>query len=66
MTCENCIHYDICNESADGNIVELMGEPCFSFFELVYCEDCVMHNNCGFEQAQGLKGFCSYGERGAK
>lgn len=31
MTCENCIHYDICNENADGNIVELMGKPCFRF-----------------------------------
>lgn len=31
MTCENCIHYDICNEQADGNIVELMKEPCFRF-----------------------------------
>lgn len=31
MSCENCIHYDICNEQADGNIVELMKEPCFRF-----------------------------------
>ena len=31
MTCENCIHFDICNEQADGNIIELMKEPCFRF-----------------------------------
>lgn len=40
MTCENCIHFDICNEQADGNIVELMKEPCFRFMELVRCKDC--------------------------
>jgi indolepyruvate ferredoxin oxidoreductase alpha subunit len=33
MTCENCIHFDICNENADGNIVELMKEPCFRFVD---------------------------------
>ena len=33
MTCEQCIHYDICNEQADGNIVELMGNPCFRFMD---------------------------------
>lgn len=31
MTCENCIHFEICNEQADGNIVELMKEPCYRF-----------------------------------
>lgn len=46
MTCEKCIHFDICNENADGNIVELMKEPCFRFkdkdslVEVVRCEKC--------------------------
>lgn len=47
-TCENCIHFDICNEQADGNIVELMGKPCFRFavkgelhaVEIILCPDC--------------------------
>jgi hypothetical protein len=47
MTCEQCIHYEICNENADGNIVELMVEPCFRFKdkrrykEVVYCYECI-------------------------
>ena len=50
MTCEQCIHFDICNEQADGNIVELMKEPCFRFkdkdrlVEVVRYKDCKHHN----------------------
>ena len=50
MTCEQCIHYDICNEQADGNIVELMGNPCFrfmdkdSFVEVGKCGGCAWAN----------------------
>lgn len=77
MTCENCIHFDICNENADGNIVELMGKPCFRFMELVRCKDCKYYE----ENAEAItrfcrrqleylyaepNGFCSYGERKEK
>lgn len=75
MTCENCIHYDICNENADGNIVELMGEPCFRFFELVRCKNCdhmaFLANETAADMMCALtmicvdgNHFCSHGERG--
>ena len=31
MTCERCIHYDICNEHADGQLLELAQGVCFRF-----------------------------------
>ena len=64
MTCENCIHFDICNENADGNIVELMKEPCFRFFDLVRCKDCRFKQVCiNIGQYPGRNGFCSRGKR---
>ena len=45
------------------SVYDVKTAPAVDAVEVVRCEDCVMHNNCGFEQAQGLKGFCSYGER---
>lgn len=77
-TCENCIHFDICNENADGNIVELMKEPCFRFMEIVRCEDCVYKDSWYETEEYGVafyicgcsgmhivedNDFCSYGER---
>ena len=38
MTCEKCIHFDICNEYTDGSIAELMKEPCFRFMDAVDVE----------------------------
>lgn len=75
MTCENCIHFDICNEQADGNILELMKEPCFRFMELVRCRDCKhwLKDVAGCTDAigrckwanymVGAVGYCVYGER---
>lgn len=77
MTCKNCIHYDICNEQADGNIVELMKEPCFRFMELVRCKDCKCVSDAVKDEygnahllctmLMGLPvdptDYCSYGER---
>lgn len=40
MTCERCIHYDICNEHADGQLLELAQGVCFRFKEVVQCKGC--------------------------
>ena len=40
--------------------------PIIDAVEVVRCKDCICHNECKFEQRQGLDGFCSYGERKEK
>jgi len=37
--------------------------PTVDAVEVVRCEKCIRHNECKFEQYQGLNGFCSLGER---
>ena len=37
--------------------------PAVDAVAVVRCENCIMHNDCKFEQYQGLNGFCSLGER---
>lgn len=65
---KQCIHYEICNENADGNIVELMGKPCFRFMELVRCNKCELHDSCYAEDVFKLarmdleKAFCCLGK----
>ncbi len=58
MTCENCIHYEICNENAEGNIVELMKEPCFRFMD----KDIIRHlfNRCAAITRCGMCFCCGY------
>lgn len=46
------IGMDAVIEKAEGTLVKV-----------VRCENCTMHNDCKFEQYQGLNGFCSLGER---
>ena len=78
MTCERCIHYDICNEHADGLLLELAKDVCFrfkdkdSFVSVVRCKDC---DNLYFKDDyyccanhRGLTvikpdTYCPYGER---
>lgn len=37
--------------------------PVVDAVPVVRCEKCIWHNECKFEQYQGLNGFCSLGER---
>ena len=55
MTCKNCIHYEICNDYSDGNIAEMMKEPCFRLAikgnfpsrEIILCTGCKRNEKNG-------------------
>ena len=73
MTCKDCIHYDVCEDSQLCEVCTIIACGGFKnkadFVEVVRCKDCIHANDDGTicrhsaGRAVEPEHFCSYGER---